>query len=77
MKCVHDFKLDFRFSRLQTKIEKTNIVFDFRFESAKRKSKNEHRLRFSFFKMENENRKTNLGSKFDFQFLKHKTKIEL
>ena len=42
------FKLDFRFSRLQTKIEKTNIVFDFRFESAKRKLKNEHRLRFSF-----------------------------
>ena len=85
------FKLDFRFSRLQTKIEKrtsssifvlkvlnenrkTNIVFDFRFESAKRKSKNEH-FRFSKWKMKIEKRIW--GSKFDFQFVKHKTKIEL
>ena len=77
------FKLDFCFSRLQTKIEKrtsssifvlkvlnenrkTNIVFDVRFESAKRKSKNEHRLRFLFLKMENENRKNEFGVEIRF-----------
>ena len=69
------FKLDFRFSRLQTKIEKrtsssifvlkvlnenrkTNIVYDFRFESGKRKSKNEFgvEIRFSICETQNENR---------------------
>ena len=71
------FKLDFRFSRLQTKIEKrtSSSIFVLKVLNENRKTNIVFDFRFSKWKMKIE--KTNLGSKFDFQFVKHKTKIEL
>ena len=52
------FKLDFRFSRLQTKIEKRTSSSIFVFQNGKRKSKNEFgvEIRFSICETQKENR---------------------